>query len=1123
MTSATTTNKTSNAANEQPANEPEMGKATGIRDPTTDQATTDSAKEGAASAHAAAAMIKDAARPRPTVDDAPTGDAVKTADDPKPAQNGNDIHADDHADNAPGTTDPSRASDFSGPSDGPTPSESEASEEIWHSLTPERTIESLKTSVHGLTQDEAERRLELFGENSLEQEVAVPQWKMFLLQFRSPLIMVLIVCGIITMVLDHHVDALAIFVVLLLNAILGFYQEVKAGEAVKALASLSTPTSRVVRDKRVTTMSTPSIVPGDVVLLESGDRVPADLRLIETNNLRIDESMLTGESDDASKNTKVSDKDAPLGDRKSIAFSGTMVTGGRGRGVVVGTGANTELGEINDMVNTTHTTTPLEQIMNRTERGIAVAVILVALFVFAGGWIINGNPTDAFLSSVALAVAAMPESLPIVLTVAMALAVSRMARHNAIVRRLPAVETLGSATVIGSDKTGTLTQNRMTVEMCSIGGGEPRQCQADTAGRNEQGDMSDQSGSGDTAATDNNKLDAQRGLNNAMASLSAAPLSQDVLSLLRAGALTNEVRRSTDDDGNIQYSGDAVDMAMARIADETGAVTDEDRAAEIVLETPYEPELRYSMTMCRNEDGSYTQYVKGAPDTVAGMCTTMAIEADTVAQRDGLTDAGIPVDDNSVEAAGAVESAESVEYTETTGSNDAEDSTSVGEPAHPREEPMDYDLINATYETMGGMGLRVIGVAAREFSAEIHPGDYRSPHGMRFLGLEGMMDPPRKGVREAIEQCAQAGIEVKMITGDHPLTARAIGERLGLQHTDNAITGSEMLDMSDEVLKGRLRETSIAARVSPQDKLRIVEILQDEGQTVAVTGDGVNDAPALKAASVGIAMGESGTDVAREASDVVLTDDNFVTIIKAVREGRVTFKASRGSAYFLLSTAVAAMIAVGVNVIADMPLLFMPLQMLWINFVTNGVQDIALAFEPGQGDELSRPPRQSHEGLLSMALWARTAVCGLWMATCILVMFRVMIDTGYDVVSSRTMALTLLVLFSFFMSASARSENISVVSLNPMRNPFLLIAAVVAIAIHAVVMYIPASAAVLGVVPLTGMQWLICLGLSMTVLIFCEGDKLVRAQLARRGYGVRSGLRATGRKARLGVKRMLSR
>jgi Ca2+-transporting ATPase len=915
------------------------------------------------------------------------------------------------------------------------------SEEAWHSLSPEATLEALHAAANGLSNEESKRRLGIFGENALEAAVPTPKWKVFLLQFKSPLIAVLIVCGIVTMALDHHVDAIAIFVVLLLNAIIGFYQEIKANQAVRALASLSTPTSRVVRDGRVTSLSTPSIVPGDVVLLESGDRVPADLRLIEANNLRIDESMLTGESEDASKNTKASDRDAPLGDRKSIAFSGTMVTGGRGRGVVVGTGSNTELGEINDLVIGTHASTPLEQIMSRTERGIAIAVIIVALFVFIGGTIINGNPTDAFLSSVALAVAAMPEALPIVLTVAMSLAVSRMARRNAIVRTLPAVETLGSATVIGSDKTGTLTQNRMTVETCSIGGAQPHECRS-------QEDIESQ------------------------------PWKDGVARLLRAGALTNEAHRHVEASGEVRYGGDAVDVAMARAADDMGAVSQADRDLSIAFETPYEPELRYSMTIRRNDDGSYTQYVKGAPDTVAAMCAAMAVEGD--------------------------------------GTGEAGDGSTA-------TEPIDLTRIDEVYEAMGGKGLRVIGVAMRELGPDARPQDYREPESMIFLGLEGMLDPPREGVREAIAQCAQAGIEVKMITGDHPLTAQAIGERLGLRHTDNAITGGEMLEMSDEVLKARLKETSIAARVSPQDKLRIVEALQDEGHTVAVTGDGVNDAPALKAASVGIAMGESGTDVAREASDVVLTDDNFVTITQAVREGRVTFKAIRGSAFFLLSTAVAAMIAVGINVIAEMPLLFTPLQMLWINFVTNGVQDIALAFEPGQGDELSRPPRKASEGLLSMAMWARTAVCGLWMAICILVMFRVMLDGGYEETTARTMTLTLLVLFNFFMSMSARSENISIFRLNPLRNPFLLVAAVLALVVHATVMYIPAAAAVLGVGPLSAMEWLICWALALSVLVFSEGDKLIRALMAKFGYtGARSGLRAAGHKARRGVLRLLN-
>jgi Ca2+-transporting ATPase len=903
-------------------------------------------------------------------------------------------------------------------------------ENSWHAISAEQALEALETTPRGLSPKEAERRLGVFGANALSAEAPMPKWKMFLIQFKSPLIAVLIGCGIITILLEHFVDAIAIFVVLLLNAIIGYYQETKADKAVEALASLSSPTSRVLRDGAMRKIEAADLVPGDIVVMESGDRVPADIRLIESSRLRINESMLTGESTDAQKNIEAVEEDASLGDRKGMAFSGTMVTSGRGRGLVVATGSDTELGEINDLVHGAKANTPLQQIMQRTERGISIAVLIVAVFVFLGGVFINKDATGAFLSSVSLVVASMPEALPIVLTVAMALGISRMAKRNAIVRTLPAVETLGSTTVIGSDKTGTLTQNRMTVEQFAVGHEPAKLCDAESREHMDE---------------------SQR---------------RSLMELLKAGALTNEAYRNTEDDGSMTYSGDAVDVAMARIADEVGAVSAAELEHPIELETPYEPELRYSMTIRRNPDGSFTQYVKGAPDSVATMSSTM------------------------------------------------DDGTG-------QEVSLDMDAMHQTYESMGREGLRVIAVASKHLDANADLKEYREPHSMKFLGMEGMLDPPRAGVKEAIAQCAAAGIEVKMITGDHPLTAAAIGERLGLRHTKDALTGSEMSDMSDEVLKARLKETSIAARVSPQDKLRIVEALQDQGEVVAVTGDGVNDAPALKAASVGIAMGKSGTDVAREASDVVLTDDNFVTITDAVREGRVTFKAIRGSAFFLLSTAVAAMIAVGVNVIAEMPLLFLPLQMLWINFVTNGVQDIALGFEPGSGDELTRPPREKKEGLLSSALWARTAVCGLWMAMCILVMFRVLLDSGTEVVEARTMALTLLVLFNFFMSMSARSETLLIVQLNPLRNKFLLIASVVALVIHAGAMYIAPVASVLGVSPMNGMQWLTCFLLSITVLFFCEGDKIIRAWLARHGHGPKSGLKAMGRRARRGIITML--
>ncbi|RBP99594.1 cation-translocating P-type ATPase [Bifidobacterium xylocopae] len=887
----------------------------------------------------------------------------------------------------------------------------------WHALGVDETLDALKAGPQGLSSAEAARRMDIFGPNTLAQGESKSKWKLILEQFTSPLIAVLVVCGVITVFLGHYVDAGAIFLVLILNAIIGYVQESKADKAVEALTSLASPTTRVLRDGGAATIDASDLVPGDLVLLESGDRVPADLRLIDAIHLKVNESMLTGESEDARKGTEPVEEDAALGDRRNVAFSGTMVTSGRGQGVVVATGGDTELGEINDLVHVSKGLTPLQRILHRAETGIAIAVILVAVFVFIGGAIIEGDPAQAFLSAVSLVVASMPEALPIVLTVAMALGVSRMAQYNAIVRSLPAVETLGSITVIGSDKTGTLTQNRMSVEQVAFGAGPAWQLAEVTS--------------------DSTQADA-------------------AAALLKAGALTNEAQRTIAEDGSTVYSGDAVDVAMARAADEAGVVSPVELESPIALQTPYEPELLHSMTIRRSADGSLTQYVKGAPDAVMAMCASM-------------------------------------------------------QDVSGRAIPLDTAAVHEAYGQMGRQGLRVIGVASRTIDASDDLQSHKQAHDMTFLGLEGMLDPPRAGVREAIADCAKAGIRVIMITGDHPVTAAAIGRRLGLESTDRALTGSEMLGMSDEVLAARLRETSIAARVSPQDKLRIVETLQNEGEVVAVTGDGVNDAPALKAASVGIAMGESGTDVAREASDVVLTDDNFVTITQAVRQGRVTFKAIRGSAFFLLATAAAAMIAVGVNVIADMPLLFLPLQMLWINFVTNGVQDIALGFEPGDGDELDSPPRSGSEGLLSKVLWSRVAVCGLWMATCVLVLFHVSLSHGMGLAHARTLALTLLVLFNFFVAMSARSQTKLIVQLNPLDNKFLLLASLVALGIHAGGMYWPPLAGVLGLVPLTLAQWGLCLAVGLTVLVFSEGDKLIRQRLARHGHSPRSALRHTRR------------
>lgn len=879
----------------------------------------------------------------------------------------------------------------------------------WHAMTTDQVLDSLDTNASGLHEADVEARRTKYGSNELTTAVSRPKWKLALDQFASPLIIVLIVCGIITLALGHHVDAAAIFIVLIINAIIGYAQESKAARAVASLASMEPRETTVVRAGIEETIPASELVPGDVIVLGQGDKVPADARIISASGFRVDESMLTGESSPASKNIGVVDADSSIGDRSDMVYSGTIVINGEGRVVVTGTGSGTELGRINDLVQTDNGGTPLQLALKRTEVFISIAVGLVAVVVFAGGTIINGDVDGSFLSAVSLMVAAMPEALPIVLTVAMALGVSRMAKEKAIVRTLPAVETLGAVTVVGSDKTGTLTQNRMTVEKVAL----PTKKAVD--------------------------IESLRNTDD-----------ESYLRLLRCGALTNDAGREANGDGSWSYSGDAVDMAMMRAADDVGAIDDGDLASERRGHLVYEPERLYSMDIRPDREGRLVQYVKGAPDKLMDMSIDM-----------------------------------------------------IGEDGHVA--PLDRDVLHERYEEMAGEGLRVIGLASRLVGLV----DDSEPHGLTFLGMEGMMDPPRPGVADTVSNLRNAGVRTIMITGDHPLTAKAVGRMIGLDD-DRVLTGSDMRRMDDDELASRLESTSVVARVSPEDKLRVVDALKDSGEIVTVTGDGVNDAPALKAADVGVAMGASGTDAARDAGDVVLTDDSFSTIANAVRQGRVTFKAIRGSMMFLLSTAVAAMVAVAVNVLSGAELLFLPIQMLWINFITNGVQDIALGFEPGDGTELDHGPEPAGT-LLSSSAWSKIATCGLWMAAVILIMFNKLMESGVDIIEARTMTITLLVLFNFMMAMSSRSESRFLFTLNPFSNRFLLIASFVALGVHALAMYVAPVAAVLGFTALTGMQWLVCLGLSLTVLIVSEGWKAVSKFLSHDVGGIR--LRAVERLA----------
>ncbi|WP_417289313.1 cation-translocating P-type ATPase [Corynebacterium variabile] len=859
---------------------------------------------------------------------------------------------------------------------------------VWHTTGIEevRAALDLPDAGTGLTSADAAARRERHGPNKFTETTADPWYVVLGRQIASPMVIFLLFAGIVTLIQQEWFEGAVIFLVVVLNSSIGYWQARKAEKDVAALAELSTPEATVVRDGAVTGIPATDLVPGDTVRLESGDMVPADLRITASIGLRVDESMLTGEVLPTAKRSGVSDHgvelavDAPLGDRVTMAYSGTLVVSGRATGLVVTTGRDTELGSIADLVQTDSGKTPLQVLTDRLEKTIAVLLVVVGVAVFITNLILGTGLGDAFRSTVALIVSSMPEALPVVLSVAMGVGVSRMATRNAVVRHLPSVETLGSTTVIGSDKTGTLTVNRMTVE---------------------------------TVWT---------------------PTGLDETPSLRTGALTNDATVHPDGDTLI---GDAVDVAMATAALDRGVVTGEERSTAPVADMPYEPEYAYSQTLRREtgEDGTdrLVLHVKGAPEVVASFCRGMG--------------------------GGSV-----------------------------RHEAM----VEANH-AMAADGLRVIATASRVLDeGEAVPKSLDTPHDLQFTGLQGMMDPPREGVREAIGQCRSAGIHVMMITGDHPVTAVAIGRRLGLGRPgDEPITGRDMAGLDDAQLRERLRHTSVAARMSPQDKLRIVKLLKADGETVAVTGDGVNDAPALKAASIGVAMGDSGTDVARESADVVLTDDNFVTIVDAVRLGRVTFSSIRKATFFLISNGLALMTAVVVNTFTELPLIFLPVMLLFMNIVTNGIQDIALSFEKGEGDELDQNPRSKDEGVLDTHMWMRSVITGLWMGIGTLLVYRVANDQGLALEECRTLALITMVMFNFFQVFSARALHISAFAMNPLGNPLLLGSAVAALVLQwAATAWTPA-ADLIGLTSLSWQQWLMCTGIGVTVLLIVEAEKLV--------------------------------
>jgi magnesium-transporting ATPase (P-type) len=892
----------------------------------------------------------------------------------------------------------------------PGPTADAADDPQWHTVPPDAVASRLATDRRGLTTDEAQARRESYGPNRLEEAPPPSALAVLLHQFTSPLIYVLLAAAVVTLLLQEYIDSGVIAAVLILNAIIGFTQERRAERSVRALMQLVAPRAHVVRDGREQEIDSVDLVPGDIIVLESGARVSADVRLFATTSLEVDESLLTGESLPVSKHAEaLPNPDLPLADRLNMAYMGTIVASGRGRGYVVATASKTALGAIALSMRTEATVeTPLQQRMTRFAHVVAIAVGVSASVAFAGGVLLLGaGAGDMFMVAVALAVASVPEGLPVVFTITLALSVRRMARRNAIIRKLPAVETLGSTTVIGSDKTGTLTENRMTVREIWSGG------RLFVLG----GEMVE-------------GVDATRADADAMSS--HPPLQRTLL----AGVMTNEahVRPSN---GDFEISGDPTEAALLVSAYRLGLDAGAAREAHVKFEIPFESQRQYSASVRATDEGTVL-FVKGAPERVLEMCGRMLVDDRTA--------------------------------------------------------PLDHQAVHRAAHAMAARGLRVLAMAeqqdppldARDNSPEV-AGD------LTFVGLQGMLDPPRTGVLEAIRGCQDAGVRVLMVTGDHAETARAIGRALEIATDDEVLTGADLAVMDDDTLAGRIGTVSIYARVAPEQKLRIVKALRLRGEVVAMTGDGVNDAPALKAADIGVAMGRSGTDVAREASDMVLADDNFISIYAAVEEGRVAFDNVRKVTFFLISTGAASIVMILTALGMGWALPMLPAQLLWLNLVTNGLQDVALAFEPGEREILERPPRRRQEGILSSLLWERTLVTGIVMAIGTLYIFQWEMErTSDDLMRAQTAALTTMVLFQMFHVGNCRSEFLSIVQKSPWSNPFLFIATTAALVIHISALHFGPTQFILRVVPLDGDAWQRIIPVAASIIAVVEVHKFLR-------------------------------
>ncbi|SEM71287.1 calcium-translocating P-type ATPase, PMCA-type [Nitrosomonas marina] len=867
----------------------------------------------------------------------------------------------------------------------------------WHCLSAEKAAQSLETDLTGgVTADNAAERLKIHGPNRIQRGAKRTPLYIFAAQFADFMILVLVVAAIVSGVVGELRDSIAIVVIVILNAIIGTVQEYRAQRAIAALQKMAAPEATVIRGGKTETISADRLVPGDLVLLEAGNVVPADLRLSDASQLQVDESALTGESHAVSKQPDVLEEpDLTLGDRWNMAFNGTMVTRGHGKGIVVATGMDSEMGHIAAMLKKEESArTPLQIRLARFGRHLAVAILIVCIFIFAAGLLQDQPVLLMFLTAVSLAVAAIPEALPAVVTISLALGARKLSRRNALVRRLPAVETLGSVTYICSDKTGTLTQNRMRVE---------------------------------ALFADDRRVEKLPDAND------GSRLWQRLGQTL---ALNNTVTgdpENTGESGEASVTGDPTEVALYQAAQQAGF----DKAA-LLKQLPQVAELAFDedrkcMTTLHQSDAGIVAFTKGAPEAVLDMCS------------DVLGGAG--------------------------------------------NRDLDQNRVQEQAEALAAEGFRVLAVACREFS-EL-PED-RSPDtietGLTFLGLVAMMDPPREEAAQAVADCLAAGIVPVMITGDHPATARSIARRLGIaDEHDRVMTGRELKKLSDEEFDEQARDLRIYARVNPKQKIRIVKALQEQGEFVAMTGDGVNDAPALKRAGIGVAMGKKGTDVAREAADMVLLDDNFATIVSAIREGRRIFDDIRKFIKYTMTSNSGEIWTLVLAMLLGLPLPLLPIHILWINLVTDGLPGLALASEPAERKVMQRDPRSPQENIFAHGMWQHIVFIGILIGVLSIGAQIWAIDRQIE--HWQTIVFTTLTFAQLFHVMAIRSERDSLFSIGLFSNPQLIGAVVLTVVLQLAVIYTPFLNDIFKTAPLPLDDLMLCVLLASVVFAVVEIEK----------------------------------